>query len=91
MGNQISDADDTDLSSAINANGDTLLTLDHISAGHDDRQAVCHDIAINRFRQVMKATGGRFAEMTAEEEGEIFDHLAIFTRRLRQPSEGMTQ
>lgn len=91
MGNQISDADDTDLSSAVNANNDTFLTLNHVSADHEDRQAVFHDIAINRFRQVMKVTGGRFAEMTAGEEGEIFDHLAIFTRRLRQPSEGMTE
>lgn len=91
MGNEISDADDIDLSSVITVNDVTLPTDSHTLADREDRPAVDYTVAIDRFREVMKATGGQFAEMTAEEEGEIVDCLAIFAPRLWQTSEGMTE
>ncbi|WP_313200370.1 hypothetical protein [Rhizobium sp.] len=91
MGNEISDVDDIDLSSVVLVNDVTSPIPSHTLADREDRRAAAHTLAIDRFREVMKARGGRFAEMTAEEEGEIVDYLAIFAPRLWQLSEGMTE
>lgn len=68
----------------------SAVTASNMTDGKE-HTAAGRDIAIHRFRELMKAAGGRFAEMAAEEEGEIVDYLAIFAPRLWQPSEGMAE
>jgi hypothetical protein len=91
MGNEISDAVDIDLSSVVKANDVSLPTDSHTFVNREHHPAIGHTVAIDRFREMMKATGGRFAEMTVEEESEIVDYLATFAQPLWQHPKGATE
>ena len=84
-------ADDSYLSSAgssVFIASASPIPLDTICEG-DLRTG--RGLAIERFREVIRAAGGRFAEMTEEESTEIVQFLEIYERPLLQPVEGASK
>lgn len=50
-------------------------TFEPSSSGNGFASAEKVDLAVERFREAMRSTGGRFAEMTPSEETEIIRFL----------------
>ena len=88
MSNRILVAEDIELSSAGSSVVASSASPEPRSSASTKNPSIRHGLAIARFREVIKATGSRFAEMTEEEEQGIIRVVRTATWPRSQLLEG---